>query len=125
VAVSVVVAGHNDIAIVAKASRGLYGELLASGVRLFEWPEGMLHAKTAVIDDAWAAVGSYNLDHRSLMHNLEVVVSVADSRFTRLLRERNMEDIARCHEVTLLEHEARPWREMLLESLALSLRYWL
>ncbi|MBM4082196.1 MAG: hypothetical protein FJ278_21000 [Planctomycetes bacterium] len=125
VLVAVAVARHSDVAIVAHASRNLYSELLRSGVRVFEWPQGMLHAKTAAIDDAWAIVGSYNFDHRSLFHQLEAVAVVADPGFVRRLRDQTLADLARCHELTLWEHESRSWRQMLLESGAHLLRYWL
>jgi cardiolipin synthase len=125
VRVAVTVARHSDVAIAAYASRNLYSDLLASGVRLLEWPEGMMHAKTAVVDGAWAIVGSYNFDHRSLVHQLEAVAVVADPAFARELADQMLRDMAKCDEVTLEEHESRPWTRMLLESAAYLLRHWL
>lgn len=125
VIVAVAVAGYSDVAVAAYASRCLYSELLAAGVRLFEWPREMLHAKTAVIDDAWALVGSYNLDHRSLVHQLEAVAVIADADFARKLRRQTLDDLAQCHQVTLQEHESRSLREIFLESAAYLLRSWL
>jgi len=125
VLVAVVLARDSDVTTAAYASRSLYSELLASGVRLFEWPFGMMHAKTAAIDDAWATVGSYNFDHRSLLHQLESVAVVADPAFARRLRDQMMTDLAKCREITLMEHESRPWRQMLLESAAYLVRRWL
>ena len=123
--VAVVLARNSDVTTAAYASRSLYSELLASGVRLFEWPFGMMHAKTAAIDDAWATVGSYNFDHRSLLHQLESVAVVADPAFARRLRDQMLADLAKCREITLIEHESRPWRQMLLESAAYLVRRWL
>jgi cardiolipin synthase len=125
VLVAVVLSRSSDVTVAAYASRSLYSELLASGVRLFEWPLGMMHAKTAVIDDAWATVGSYNFDHRSLRHQLESVAVVADPVFARRLRDQMFADLAQCREITLVEHESRPWRQMLLESAAYLVRRWL
>ena len=125
VQVAVGVARHSDVEIAGRASRALYSELLLSGVRLFEWPAAMLHAKTAVIDDSWALVGTYNFDHRSLFHNLEVVVVAADAAFARRLREQTLADIARCQELTLQQHASRPWHEILLDAAAYQVRYWL
>lgn len=125
VAVAVVVSRHSDVATAAYATRSLYGELLASGVRIFEWPEPMLHAKTAVIDDAWSIVGSYNFDRRSLLHQLEAVAMIADASFARQLRQQTLQDIAQCEEITLARHESRPLRVMLLEAMAFMLKYWL
>lgn len=125
VTVAVAVAKHNDVYLAALASRSLYSELLAAGVRLFEWPRGMLHAKTAVIDDAWAIIGSYNFDHRSLFHQLEAVAVVADPAFAARLRGQTLADMAQCHEVSPLAYELRPWTQMMLESGAYLLKHWL
>ena len=105
VTVAVAVARQNDITTAAHASRSLYSELLSGGVRIFEWPHGMMHAKTAVIDDAWAIVGSYNFDHRSFFHQLEAVALVADPAFAARLRDQTLADLRQCQEVTLHEHE--------------------
>ncbi|MGO8703039.1 MAG: DUF2062 domain-containing protein [Candidatus Brocadiia bacterium] len=125
VVVAVILSKNSDVTTAAYASRSLYSELLASGVRLFEWPFSMMHAKTAAIDDAWATVGSYNFDHRSLLHQLESVAVVADGAFTRRLRDQMLADLAKCRELTLIEHESRPWRQMLMESAAYLVRRWL
>ncbi|MCW8133905.1 MAG: phosphatidylserine/phosphatidylglycerophosphate/cardiolipin synthase family protein, partial [Planctomycetota bacterium] len=125
VRVAVAVSRVSDPKIGAVAGRVLYSDLLAAGVRIFEWPEPMLHAKTAVVDGAWAVVGSYNINSRSLFHDLEAVVVLADPEFAGALRDQTLADLRRCHEVTQDEHEARPWSQMLLESASYLLRYWI
>jgi cardiolipin synthase len=94
-------------------------------VRLFEWPGSMLHAKTAVIDDAWSVVGSYNFDHRSQHHQLESAAVVVNEDFARRLRDQTLADLAQCHEVTLEDHESRPIWRMAMESAAYLIRHWL
>jgi cardiolipin synthase len=125
VAVAVAVAMHSDVPLVAMASRALYSELLAGGVRIYEYPISMLHSKVAVIDDLWAIVGSYNLDHRSLRHNLEGGLLTLDKPFATALRSQIMIDLAHCREVRRHAHETRPWNRALSEVLAYQLRYWL
>lgn len=125
VTVGVVVAMYSDVQVAALASRALYGELLQSGVRLFEYPRSMMHCKAAVIDDIWSVVSSYNLDHRSLKHNLEAGVYLLDRDFARALRVQMLQDIAHCREVTRQFHDSRPWDQALTESLAYQARYWL
>ncbi len=123
--VGVVTSALSDVPITNYASRWLYDELLRGGVRLFEWPHSVMHAKTAVIDDAWSIVGSYNFDHRSLLHQLECVAVIADSSFARGLREQTLHDISRCHEVAYATHRQRPTWQKLLEYTAYLLRHWL
>lgn len=70
------------------ASRALYPHLLASGVRLFEYRRSFLHAKVAVVDEAWATVGSSNIDPFSLLLAREANVVVTDRAFADDLRQR-------------------------------------
>lgn len=106
--VSVVISRESDSTITAFASRAACAELLEAGVRVFEWPGSMLHAKTAVVDDAWAVVGSFNFDRRSLVHQLEVVAVVADRCFARALADQTRRDIALCLETSYADYKARP-----------------
>jgi cardiolipin synthase A/B len=123
--VGVVLNYASDVAACTYASRRLYTELLKAGIRLYEWPTGVLHAKTAVIDDAWSIVGSYNFDHRSLVHSLEAVAVVANRDFACRLREQTLADIDRCREITLENHQRRPWQDKFLEWFFYRFRHWL
>jgi cardiolipin synthase len=125
VVVAVVLTARSDMPITAYATRWLYGALLSGGVRIFEWPVTMMHAKTAVFDDSWSIIGSYNFDHRSLLHQLESVAVVADPGLAAQLRDQTLADISRCHEVRLDAHRRRPWWKKTLEYLAYLLRHWL
>jgi cardiolipin synthase len=125
VVVAAVVAMYSDVKVAALASRSLYSELITGGVRLFEYPISMMHSKVAVVDDCWSMVASYNLDHRSLMHNLEAGVMAVDWRVAAALRERILADIELSREVTREFHDARPWDHVLMEALAYQVRYWL
>ncbi|HYF50273.1 MAG TPA: DUF2062 domain-containing protein [Planctomycetota bacterium] len=125
VVVGVIIAKESDVRIAAMASRALYAELLTNGVRIFEYPTSMVHSKCAAIDDIWSMVSSYNLDHRSLLHNLEAGVLLLNRPVAHALRDQLMIDITRSREVLLEQHQSRSWREALLEGLAYQLRYWL
>src|SRR5262249_45216311 len=70
------------------ASRRLYGDLLAAGVRIFEYGGGMTHVKMLAIDRLWAVIGTTNVDNRSFEHNDEVNVAIRDPDVTaRLARD--------------------------------------
>lgn len=115
VAVRVIVPSVSDVPAVAHASRHLHKRLIQRGVRIFEWPkEHMMHAKIGVIDGMWSTVGSYNLDHRSLQHNLEVGLVVVDERLGRELGDQFERDLRLCTEVTLQELESRTWWQRFL-----------
>lgn len=52
-------------------TRSNYEQFLKSGVKIYEYGEGFMHAKTLVSDDRIAVVGTVNLDYRSFVHHYE------------------------------------------------------
>ena len=62
---------RNDSRIVGAISRAYYPVLTRAGVHIHEFRGGLLHAKTLVIDDKLALIGSANMDRRSLDLNFE------------------------------------------------------
>lgn len=56
-------------------------QLLNVGVKLVEQPPPFAHSKCLLVDDAYALVGSANLDERSLRLNFELGIEIFDSRF--------------------------------------------
>jgi cardiolipin synthase len=66
----------------------------------------MMHAKTAIIDDAFTTIGSYNLDDRSWRKNLELNLAVLDRPFAAHVRSWFERDLARATRVDLAQ-----WRQ--------------
>ena len=52
-------------------ARSHYRKLAESGVKIYEYTPGFVHAKVFLCDDAHAVVGTINLDYRSLRHHFE------------------------------------------------------
>lgn len=86
VQVRLLLQGQFDYRLAELAARALYAELLARGVRVFEYRAAFLHAKVAIADADWATVGSSNLDPTSLLLNLEANVVVRDAPFAAALQ---------------------------------------
>jgi cardiolipin synthase A/B len=70
--VEVIVPSRSDSDTAVAAGREKYEDLLEAGVKLYEFRGRVLHAKTAVIDGVWSAIGSSNLDWRSTVWNNEI-----------------------------------------------------
>ena len=81
-------------------SEAFYKTLLLSGVRIFEYHKAFLHAKSWSIDD-WAMVGSTNLNHRSLIHDLEVDVVLTGKESKTLLEKQFSLDLDHSIELTV------------------------
>jgi len=86
VRVTVLLQGRVEYALLHYATQALYRQLLEGGIRVLEYQAGFLHAKVAVIDDAWATVGSSNIDPFSLLLAREANVVVQDAAFAARLR---------------------------------------
>ncbi len=68
-----------DSRLVSAAARSYYDELLAAGVRIFEYQPNLLHAKAMLVDRRHLLIGSANFDHRSFRLNFELSMLVADA----------------------------------------------
>lgn len=79
---------RNDSWAVGAIGRAHYPELLAAGVRVFEFHGGLLHAKTLVPDRCVAMVGSANMDRRSIDLNFENNILLCSEPMARAIRER-------------------------------------
>ncbi|CAN5121333.1 phospholipase D-like domain-containing protein [soil metagenome] len=99
--VQIIVPGpHIDKGFVRVAGRDSYADLLASGVRIFEYQPTMLHAKTLVVDGAWSSVGTVNFDNRSFQLHDEVTLCTWDERLAAKLGEQFERDLKRSDEIT-------------------------
>jgi len=104
--VRILVPRHSDVALARWAGWAVYGTLLEAGARIFEYLPRMLHAKTAVVDTAYATVGTANTDHRSVFLNCELNLFSRDAGLCDQLRVQFLADLRESKEVLL-----REWRQ--------------
>lgn len=117
--VRVIVPGRwTDVPIVRQASRWHYELMLRRGIRIFEYQQTMMHAKTMVVDGIWSTIGSSNFDARSFRLNDEVNVNVYDEGVGAQMEEMFMRDLARSVEITLRRWNHRSLTARLKERLA-------
>lgn len=94
---------------VGVVNRENYRHLLESGVRIFEYTPGFIHAKLLVLDDRCATVGSVNLDYRSLFLHYENGVFLCGAPAVMDVKRDIEQTIALSREITLDEILHRPW----------------
>nr|WP_048875651.1 phospholipase D-like domain-containing protein [Candidatus Coxiella mudrowiae] len=115
----------SDIAMMPWASSTFYYSLLKAGVRIFEYLPSMLHAKSLIIDD-WMVIGSSNLNHRSLIHDLEADIHINSNEAKRTLEQQFLEDLKNSREVSLDSWQTlRPRSQRLMGRLVLYIKYWI
>ena len=121
--VRLVLPGFSDFWAPVYAGRSHYEELLAAGVRIYEWREALMHAKTAVIDSTWSSVGSTNLDWRSFVHNYEADVIIYDGAFAGEMERRFQLDIEAATQIDSASWARRSQGERFKEWLARQWEY--
>lgn len=115
VEVSIILNRKGDHPILQWATRAFYDRLMRSGVKIYEWKEGVLHAKTAVIDGVWGTIGSFNLERTSLWLNHEVNAAFADPTLAVALEESFRRDCGFCTPILPAEWSRRPFWQKALE----------
>jgi cardiolipin synthase len=114
--------GKIDHALVRSASRHDFGRLLKSGVQIFEYQAGLLHAKTLVVDGVWSSVGSTNLDNRSFTLNDELNLAVYDAGIAGQLEQVFERDLQHARRVEYADWAKRSLTTRLQEYLILPVR---
>ncbi|WP_431283791.1 cardiolipin synthase [Humitalea sp. 24SJ18S-53] len=118
VATTIIFPARNDNFAIAATSRSYYAELLAAGVRIFEYQGGLLHTKSLTLDGEITLIGSANMDRRSFDLNYENNILLHDATLTTAMRARQDGYIAHSREVLAEEVAAWPWPRRLWHNAA-------
>lgn len=122
--VRVLVPRHSDVFFIRWLTRAYYYALLRKGVRVFEYQPRVLHAKIMMVDDCiW--VGSANINHRSIIHDLESEVLLQSSTSRFAITQKFERDFSDSKEIFVADLKTRPLLERLVARLILLLRYWI
>ena len=98
--VRIVTPGVPDKKVVYENTKSYYPNLIAHGVKIYEFTPGFLHAKTFLCDDRYATVGSVNLDYRSLYLHFECGVWMYGPDCISGIKADFEETFALCNRVT-------------------------
>ena len=90
--VQVIVPKQGDSKLVTAASRTYCDSLRKAGIKVYEYGPPMMHAKTMVVDETVAVVGTANMDNRSFRLNFEIAAAFYDARIIARLAKRFEED---------------------------------
>ncbi len=87
VQVLIIIPKNPDVFGISLLARSFYSGLLKAGVTIMQHEKGVLHTKFLIMDD-WFCIGSSNFNHRSLLHDLEVDVSLHTENATKTLEKQ-------------------------------------
>jgi cardiolipin synthase A/B len=108
VEVKIVVPERSDQIIVGAASRSYYENLIALGVDVYLYQDGLVHAKTLSVDDSMTFLGTSNLDVRSFALNFEINLVFYGAQETAIFRLVQQAYMARSRLLTAEEWSKRP-----------------
>ncbi len=116
--VKIILPETSDHPLIDFAAQSFFKELLVRGVRIYQYKNKMIHAKTILIDDEWSTVGSLNMDNISLRYNFEANIVSTDTTFNSELKAHFDEDLKNSIQVTQENWEGRLLPRKLLEYFA-------
>lgn len=91
--VKILIPGNSDSRMVNSAANSYYTVLLQYGAKIYQYNKGFIHAKTMVIDDDLAIIGSANMDYRSFDLNFEVNAMLYSKSIAKQLTEAFNNDL--------------------------------
>jgi len=109
--------GGSDNPMVQHAGHRNFEKLLRCGVRLFEYPDTLLHQKVMTIDSVWCTVGSSNFDDRSFETNDEITLGIRDAATAKRLEEIFERYAPRCQEIRLEQWRKRGVGHRLIDNM--------
>lgn len=116
--VRLIVQGIPEYQITYWAMHSYFEELLQTGIKIYKYMKGTLHAKIFFIDNQLASVGSANMDLRSFFLDFEICAFVYDQALVEKLKLDFEQDINESIELVLKTFQARPVYERFKESSA-------
>jgi cardiolipin synthase len=93
--VRLIIPAKGDSRLVAAAASTFASQVAQEGIGVYRYGPEMNHAKTMVVDDDLAVVGTANMDNRSFRLNFEVIAAVYDNNFNKQLADIFTTDLRR------------------------------
>ena len=99
--VRMITPGIPDKKLVYRLTRSYYPTLLRSGVKIYEYTPGFIHAKSYVCDDELCVVGTINMDYRSLYLHFECGTLMYNNPEVKRVKQDDLETMEKCRKVEL------------------------
>ncbi|MDE6670751.1 MAG: cardiolipin synthase [Ruminococcus sp.] len=98
--VKIILPGIPDKKMAYALAKSHYRTLIKSGIKIYEYIPGFVHAKVWSCDNEKAVVGTINLDYRSLYHHFECATYMYKTRCISDIEQDFTETLKKCREVT-------------------------
>jgi cardiolipin synthase len=123
VKVQLMFGAKSDLPIMVTAARAFYDVMFRAGIEIFERQFVVLHAKTLIVDDEIAIIGSTNLDYRSIELNCEISAVVRNMDFAAQLNLLFEHDLKYAKKIDPEAWRDRPFRDRFVQWTVSRMRY--
>ncbi len=106
-----------DKKLVFAMTRAHYGSIIKAGGKIYEYSPGFNHAKTVIVDDEFAFIGTLNCDYRSMLLHFECGALLTESEEIPKMKEDFLSAISLSEEITYEKWRNRPLRTKIAELL--------
>lgn len=114
--ITIIVPKKVDSKFVLFASHSYYDELLAAGIKIQAFDDGLLHSKIITIDNDFCFVGTVNMDIRSFYLNLEVTIAIYNSNFVAQIHTLIQKYLTQCKKINYDDWQKRPLIKRFIEN---------
>ncbi|MBZ2170326.1 cardiolipin synthase [Marinobacter sp. F4216] len=96
-----------DSRIIGLAAYSYLSQASQTGIRIYRYQPGFMHQKVVLVDDRYAAVGTANLDNRSMRLNFEISMVTTARHFVEEVTAMLQDDLDNCRQMTEQDYKER------------------
>ncbi|GGE66873.1 cardiolipin synthase A [Streptosporangium jomthongense] len=105
--VRIIIPEKSDSRLVRLAAYSYLIQASHAGIGIYRYQPGFMHQKVVLVDNHYAAVGTANLDNRSMRLNFEITAINTSERFVSEVDAMLREDLAHCRRMTEQDYQGR------------------
>jgi len=105
--VRIIIPEKSDSRLIGLAAYSYLVQASRAGISIYRYQPGFMHQKTILVDSRYAAVGTANLDNRSMRLNFEIMAINTSKVFVDRMEQMLTTDLERCRLMTESDYEDR------------------
>lgn len=105
--VRIIIPEKSDSQLVRLAAYSYLLQANQAGIGIYRYQPGFMHQKVVLVDTHYAAVGTANLDNRSMRLNFEIMAINTSESFVSDVDSMLTEDLIHCRKMTEHDYEGR------------------
>jgi cardiolipin synthase A/B len=105
--VRVIIPQKTDSWLIGLAAYSYLVQASQAGISIYRYQRGFMHQKTVLVDDRYAAVGTANLDNRSMRLNFEIMAINTARAFVERMEQMLTADMENCRLMTEQDYRDR------------------